>query len=286
MVVSWKAPVWPLLLFGILVGGCNVFDVSTPAPNATEDLIADARTALAAGNAARAVELLEEAYAKDSTDVRVRVELGSALYTERGLDVLALRAAAGAVVPGSDSTNASERSRLGTEEEVCTGGAEPDADAGRYRRVHMDADPLRTVADRASVVERVRGLVVEGVLERRAEELDASSVSVRRKGFLVGAVTVFASQLLAAREALGTPESRLFFDRQGQPPQAFVACAESNSTLAQHHDALCALSDATRRGLQWLRSRNRLAGRDEASVLIERLEIVSHAGRARTNCSS
>lgn len=286
MVVSCRTPVWLPLLIGLLVGGCNAFDGSPPKPNTIEDLVADAQMALTAGNSVRAVELLEQAYAKDSTNVRVRIELGNALYSDRGFDVLALRAAAETLVPGADSTNSSALSQGKAREKVCTRGAEPDPDADRYRRVRMDAAPLRRMADRASVVERVRGLVVEGVFERRSAKLDAASVSVRRKGLLVGAVTVITSQMLAAREKIGAPRSRLFFDREGQPPRAFVACAESETALAQNHDVLCALSDVTARGVQWLQTRNRLAGRDEASVLINRLETIVDAGRARTDCSS
>ncbi|MFB6273098.1 MAG: hypothetical protein ABEL51_09425 [Salinibacter sp.] len=259
--------------------------MSPPEPNTIEELIADARMALAAGNATRAVELLEQAYEKDSTDVRVRIELGNALYSKHGLDLLALRSAAGVLVEPSDSTSASESSRSGAGEEVCTRGAEPDPSADRYRQVRMDADPLRRLADRTSVVKRVRRLVVEGVFERRSATFDSTSVRVRRKGLLVRSVTVITSQLLETRQVLGASGRSLFFDREGQPSQAFVACAGSESVLARSHDALCALSDATRRGLQWIRDRNRLAGRDETSVLISRLETVAHAGSARTNCS-
>ena len=285
MIASCRTPVRLVLLIGLLLGGCNAFDVSPPEPNTLDALLSDARTALASGNSARAVELLEQAYAKDSTDVRVRIELSNALYSERGLDILTLRAAAEHLVDTSETSNVPATTPLEERQEVCTRGADPDTGLDRYRRVRMDVDPLRQLADHASVVDRVRRLVVDGVFERRSAQLDSVNVRVRRKGFLVGAVTVITDRVIEARQRLSGPGRTLFFDRDGQPPRAFVVCAESEPALARNHAALCALADATRRGIQWLRDRNRLAGRAEESVLINRFETVAHAASARTNCS-
>ena len=48
-----------LLIVGLLVGGCNVFDGLSPNPNGVDALVADAQTALAAGNASPAGRLPE-----------------------------------------------------------------------------------------------------------------------------------------------------------------------------------------------------------------------------------
>lgn len=287
MVSFWREPVWLVLLIGgLLSAGCNIFNVSPSEPNTVDALLTDARTALAAGNSSRAIQLLERAFEKDSTDVRVRVELGNALYGEHGLDVFALRAAAEHLVELSDSSSGLSASRPSRGAKVCTDGAQPDSASERYKHVSIDAAPLRRLADRASVVQRVRDLVVGGVLDRRAALFSTASVRVRRKGLLVAAVTVVAHEIIKVHRVFGPPERTLFFDREGQPEWALVACAESQDTMARTREALCTLSDGTGRAIQWLRARSRLSGgNDDKDVFIGKLEDVADAASARTDCS-
>lgn len=285
MVASWSELGCVVLCVGLLVGGCNVFDGTAPGPDTLDELLTDARTALAEGNSAQAVELLERAFEKDSTDVRVRIELGNALYSERGLDVFVLRAAADHLVEPSDSS-ASSTGRASTDNtDVCTDGARPASAAERYVRIPMGADSLRRLAERTSVVERVRGLVVEGVFNRRSEAFAKANVSMRRTGFLVGAVTKVAAAVVGVRKNVVATESTLFLDREAHPHRALVACAGGEDTLARNHDALCALSDATQSSVQWLQARNRLSERgDEGAVLIDPLQDLADAARLRTGC--
>lgn len=287
MVVSWREPILVVLFIGLLVGGCNVFDGVTPEPNTIDELLADARAALAEGNSARAVQFLERAFELDSSDVRVRVELGNALYSEHGIDVFSLRAAVDYLVEQPDSSTSPAAGALSRDANVCTDGDRPEPSATeRYARVPMNADPLRRLVERRPVVERVRRLVVDGVLSRRLESFAEASVSVRRKGFLVGAVTESVVGITGVHESFVGAESMLFLDREAQPHRALIACADGEDALARNHDALCALSDATQPSIQWLRARNRLSERgEEGAVLIDPLRDLANAARLRIGCS-
>lgn len=289
MLSYWgNAPLWILLLgIGLFVGGCNVFDVSGGSPNTVDALLSDAQTALATGETTRAVRLLERAFEKDSTDVRVRVELGTALFADRGLDLFVLRRATEHLVePSSGSAAAPERqANTLPKASVCTDGARPEAASERYRAVPLDADPLGRLAEHRSVLERVRRLVVEGVLERRPVAFSNADVTVRRKGYLVGAVTVGAGVVIDVREEVRMRESTLYLDREAQPTRALVACANTEEELVDDHEALCDLSSATRRAAEWLRTRNRLSGSDQEEVIVGRLQAVAEAASARTGCS-
>ncbi|MFB6098768.1 MAG: hypothetical protein ABEK84_06610, partial [Salinibacter sp.] len=124
MVADPWTPVWRILLVGLLVGGCNVFEVSPLRSSNVDTLLAEARTALAGDNPYRAVRLLKRAYEIDSTDVRVRVELGNALYSKQGLDVFALRDAVKHLVDSTQSSSASVGGASTRERgKVCTEGA-------------------------------------------------------------------------------------------------------------------------------------------------------------------
>ena len=274
-----------LLIGGLFLGGCNVFDGLSPEPSSVDALLADARTALAAGTPSRAVQLLERAYDRDSTDVRVRIELGNALYAERGLDVFTLRAAAEHLVGASGSSDSSAAVRSSPNGRSCTDGAQPELRSDRYDRIPVDADPLRRLADRAAVVQRVRRLVVTGVLGRRAEAFSTTEARVRRKGLLVGAVTAGATGVIDARAVLEATGSALYLDRAADPHRALVACAGTDASLGQNRDALCTLEAAARQGVQWLQTRNRLSETDRESVLIGPLRRLADAASARIDCS-
>lgn len=275
-----------LLVAGLLIGGCNVFDSLSPSPNGVDALVADAQTALTDGNASRAVRLLERAYEKDSTDVRVRVELGNALFAERGLDLFALRSAAEHLVGTSETSSSSAAAQsLHSSKTVCTDGARPEMDADRYDVVPNDADPLRRLTERAALVKRVQRLVVAGVLERRNDALSSVRAQYRQKGLLVGAVAAVAKEVIDVHAVLDTTGSSLYLDREAEPHRALVACAETDAPLGRVHDALCALETAARRGRQWLQDRNRPSGGNQGTVLIERLQTLADVASARVGCS-
>lgn len=280
--------VWVGLLgLGLLVGGCNVFDISDAEPNSVDALLADARTALVAGETSRAVQLLERAFEKDTTDIRVRVELGNALYVDRGIDVFVLRAAAERLVPPSDSASTSGSASLHPPraEAMCTDEARPDTSTSRYASVSLNIESLRRLTGRQSVVERVHDLVVRGVLERRSEAFATADVRVRRKGLLVGAATVLAGDLIELRRVFAGPVRSLVLDRGASSPRALLACADTEAELNRGHEALCALSRSAQRATRWLRERNEVSGSDQDNVLVGRVEALASATGARLQCS-
>lgn len=275
-----------LLAGSLLLGGCNVFNFVDSTPKTVDGLLADARSALTAGNPSRAIQLLERALEKDSTDVRVRVELGNALYTDRGLDIFALRAAGEHLVDstGSAFPSSLDQSRSTSRETVCTGGMQPSQSSDRYTTIPLDADPLRFLSERRDVVRRVDDLLVEGVLRRRLGAFTDASLRVRRTGLLVGAVTVAVEELINVREVFGETGGALFLDRRPQQGHVLLACAETDKTLRQSHQALCTLATATRRAIQWLRNRNQISENEQENVLIEPLQAVSDAASAQVEC--
>ena len=274
-----------LLVGGLLLGGCNVFDVSSFRPDTVDALVADANAALTNGNASRAVQLLERAFDKDSTDVRVRVELGNALYAKHGLDVFALRKAAEHLVELSGASEGGGATRSVRAENMCTDEARPETVPERYESIPLDADPLRRLVERTSVVERVQGLVVEGVLERRSDAFSSARPNVRRKGLLVGAITAVAKEVIDVHAVIDTTGSSLYLDREAEPHRALVACAETAGRLAQAHDTLCALETAARRGGQWLQNRAPPPEEEQGSVLTKRLQTLTDAADGRVDCS-
>jgi hypothetical protein len=261
-----------------------------PEPNTVEALLADAQTAMARGDASRAVRLLEEAFDKDSTDVRVRMELGNALYAERGLDLFLLRSAAEhlAGTSGSSSPAVGARSSPGapsSRASVCTDAAQPESDAERYDPVPNEAEPLRQLGERTAVVDRVRRLVVAGVLERRPEALSSAPSSYRQKGLLLGAVTAVAADVIDVHVAIDSTGGSLYLDRGASPHRALVACADTGTALDRVHDALCALETAARRAVEWLQARTPAPESSQDAVLIERLQDLAYAAGARIDCS-
>jgi hypothetical protein len=275
-------PLGRLLLMGVLVAsGCNVLDGRAPAPKSLDALLADARTALRADHPSRAVRVLERALQKDTTDVRVRVELGAALYAERGLDVFMVRAAMNHLAQ-DDST--SSPSLQASRRVVCTDGAQPAAAPGRYSSVAIAGDPLRALIRREAVVERVRRLVVAGVLERRATAFSGARPSLRRKGRLIGATTVAVRALLYLSERVRAAGGTLFRDREAGSIPALVACAETATALASCRGALCTLGRALRRGQEWLRTRDRLSGRKTDAKLTKAFGETAAAATTRANC--
>lgn len=271
---------------GLLLAGCNILDDLGPPPRTVEALLADARLALRAGDSARAVALLERALEKDSTDMRVRVELGNALYTERGLDVFVLRDA-GEHLTGTSDSSASEEGSFGSpvESSECTNGVKPDMASGRYVRVGLDAAPIRQLVDHRAVVERVRDLVVNGVMARRSRELAKAPLRLRRKARLVAAATYLVSAVVRLHESFSSTESTLYLDPGASSSPALVACAQNGSALDRAHTALCQVSDAAEQSGVWLRERAQLSGSERKSILVERLETLADMARRRTGCS-
>lgn len=282
---GWCSAGLVLLVAGLLVGGCNVFGGSVSGPDTVDALLDDAQTALSTGDPSRAVGLLEQAFDEDSTDVRVRVELGNALYAERGLDVFTLRAAAEHLVESSDSSGASTAEWSSQGENVCTDEAQPEAVPDRYDSVPRDADPLRRLVDRSSVVGRVQRLVVRGVLERRPDAFSSARRRVRQKGLLIGAITAVAKGVIDVHGVFETTDGSLYLDRGAEPHRALVACAGAEGPLGQNHEALCALGAAARQGMQWLQDRDPALEEDQGSLLIERLQDLAAAASARVDCS-
>lgn len=272
-----------VVLGGLLVGGCNVFNGFSPAPNSVDVLVADAQTALAEGDASRAVHLLERAFKKDSTDVRVRVELGNALFAEQDLDVFSLRVAAEPLIGSSvEALSASQASRGET---TCTEGACPETSSERYDAVPVDTASVRKWAERAALVRRVQRLVGEGVLERRRDAFTSTDVRIREKGLLVGAVATVANGVIDVHTTVEEMKSSLYLDHGANAGRALVACAGTKAELAQTHDALCSMGAATHQGRQWLQTRNQSSAKARGSVLIERLEVLADASNARIDCS-
>lgn len=268
----------------VVLGGCNVFEGFAPTPTTVDALVNDAEAALASGNAARAVELYERAFEKDSTDVRVRVGLGNALYADRGLDVFTLRRAAEHLVDSGEASAAPAGRHVDSREAVCTDGLRP-SNSRRYDAVASDAAPIRELTEHASVIERVYRLVVNGILGNADRGFASAAPGVRRTGFLVGTVTVVAYGVVEVDRVLRRTEGTLFVDSEFESGAALVACASSKADRSRNHRALCRLGDAARRGEHWLQARTEGADEAKSSVLSERVRTLDDVIRARINCS-
>lgn len=271
---------------GILVGGCNVFGGLGAEPNTVEDLLAEARAALSAGESGTAVRLLERALKIDSTDIRVRVELGNALYSDRDLDLFALREAAEhlAVDPDSSGSAASSTAHPGVDR-VCTDGTNPETSSHRYASISMGARPIDRLVERRGLIDRVRILVVQGTIEQRSGVLTEAPARLQRKAFLVGAATVFMRGSIGLRDAIVETESTLYFDRQADPRGAFLACAPDDSALDRGHEALCELGVLAGRAVRWLEARARLSGSSRTRGLVQWLRRVDRGASARAGCT-
>lgn len=271
---------------GVLVGGCNVFDISRADPDTVNALLDDARSALTAGNHARAVRLLEQAFDRDSTDIRVRIELANALLVDHGFDVFSLRTVAEHLGGSADSSGVSKKyfSQFGRNESVCTGGVEPRASPDRYEEIPVQADPIQDWVAQAALVDRVRRLVVTGALDRVSAFEDAR-LELRRKGLLVGAVAVVASDVIDVYDAFQSTESTLYLDRGAPSGNALLPCAETEAALEHTREALCEFSAAGHRAGEWLRERARLSGSDQESVLVGPLSAVVEATSVHLSCS-
>ena len=272
-----------LVLLGVVLSGCNIFDGLVPSPDTVDALVEDARTALTAGHTTRAVRLYERAFEKDSTDVRVRVGLGNALYADRGLDVFALRRAAEHLTGAREPPGATAVAGGARTATTCTDGARP-ASSTRYGAVPLGADPIQELTGHAPVVERVRRLVVAGALENRTRGFASAAPRLRRIGLLVGSVTTVARQVGKADRMFGEVPGTLFFDPESAPDGALVACAPTGVDLRRVHGALCRLGEAARQGAQWLRERTQSTDA-QSSVLGERLRTLDDVIRARIDCS-
>ena len=283
----WNRSVLGVALVGLMLamGGCNVYEGIAPTPKTVDALVSDAETALATGDAGRAVRLFERAYEVDSTDIRVRVGLGNALYADRGIDVFALQRVAEHLVGASGDSAGTTGKWSPKSRGVCTDGAHPDTASARYDAVPLDATSIRRVTERAPVVERVWRLVVVGVLQRQSEAFTATDPAVRRKGLLVGAVTVVARAAIDVRSVLRSTDSALFLDRSSVEGPALVSCASTEDVLAQNHGAVCRLGAAAQQGRQWLQARAESTEDDRGAVLSRQLQTLVEATRDRIDCS-
>lgn len=271
---------------GILLGGCNIVSGLGAEPNTVDELLAEARAALSAGESGTAVRLLERAFEKDSTDVRVRVELGNALYSDGDLDLIAVRAAAQHLAVDPDSSGTVDSSTAHPRvNRVCTDGASPEPSSDHFASISMEAEPIARLVNRGALIDRVRTLVVEGTIEQRSGALAEAPVGLRRKGFLVGAATVFMQGSLGLREAIVETESTLYFDRQAEPRGAFLVCAPDDSALDRDHEALCALGTLAARAVHWLEARAELSGSTRSRALVEWLQRVDRGASARAGCT-
>ncbi len=273
-----------LVSLALVMGGCNVFEGIAPTADSVDALVDDAETALATGNAARAVRLFERAFAKDSTDVRVRVGLGNALYADHGIDVFTLRRASEHFVESAKASETSGAGHFAQEQAVCTDEARPAA-SDRYEAVSLGGAPIQELTEHASVIERVRRLVVTGVLENADSGFASAEPRVRRTGFLVGSVTAVARGVINVDSVFGATEGTLFLDSESSSGQALVACGSTTADLSQLHNALCRLGDAAQQGGQWLQARIQVADEAQSSVLTERLQTLDDVIRARIDCS-
>lgn len=272
-----------LLGVALVLGGCNVFGGLVPSPDSVDALADDAETALDRGNTARAVRLFERAFEQDSSNVRVRVGLGSALYADRGLDVFALRRAVQHLVESAGGSGSSGTGRAG-DQTACTDAIRP-ASSGRYDAVPLDTAPIQEWVGHASVIERVRRLVVAGALGDAESGFSSAAPRVRRKGFVVGSVTAVADGVVAVAQTAAQAGGRLFLDAGSAPERALIACASTEADLRILHGALCRLGDAARQGEQWLRARDPTSDEPQSAVLTGRLRTLDDALRARIDCS-
>lgn len=266
------------LILGFGFSGCNVFDGVQSEPASVEDLLADARIAMTKTNHQRAVRLLEEAFEKDSTHVEVRIELVNALFAAHGVDAFTVRSAVEHVNEGVRSNS------VDTEGDVCSDGVDPDRSPERFRVVTFEGQAVRTLLGQRERIRRASDLLVDGVLQQRAEAFGQQSPDVRMKGYLLAALTQVSLRMLALEQGVRETAGTLYVDTEAQPSWAFVACAGTEETLSRIEQSLCRLKDEAARAVAWLQARNEAVGSERTTFLIDLLEAHVAAAQVYLSC--
>jgi tetratricopeptide (TPR) repeat protein len=155
--------------------GCNVFEpfYSEGASDNPDVLLDDARYALMNGDPDKAVSILEKAYAIDSTNTEVRVELASALFQANGIDLLMMKDLAEFITESSGSAGA-------------FAGKNPDKNFGNplacsfvgtssdYQALQFETEPAYlTIIEHSAVIDRVAALI-EGIADT-GDDLSANA---------------------------------------------------------------------------------------------------------------
>ncbi len=145
-----------------LSAGCNVFEPFYEAGSSDdpEVLLDDARYALQNGEPDKAVAILEKAFAVDSSNAEVRVELAAALFLANGIDVLVMKDLAEFITESSSS--AGKHQRFNTSQALACSFAGNEAEV---RTLHFEEEPAYlTIVEHSPIIDRVMALV-DGVLD-------------------------------------------------------------------------------------------------------------------------
>lgn len=267
------------IVIGVSGFGCNLYGGLEPSRASVEDLLADARVALTTGHPQRAVRLLETAYERDSTDVRVRIELANALYAAHDVDVIALRAAVERLNGNGDVS-----ATAGRISGVCSVGTDASPPPDQLQAVALNEALSAFVGHRAQL-RRASRLLVEGVLGQRGDAFAAVSEELQAKGYLLAALTRMGRRLMRVRTVMRATESTLYVDGEADPP-TLVACSPTKAARQQVEGALCRLRDGSQQALAWLRLRNDRTDSDQAALLIDVLSRHRAALDGRFSCST
>lgn len=258
-----------------------MFDGLQSEPSGVEPLLAEADVAMTKGEPNRAVRLLETAFERDSTHVGVRVELANALFAAQDVGILSVRAAVEQVNgTGSAGNDAAPTAN-------CTGERALADRSGSFARVSLrESTPLGRLAGSADLFARASRLVVDGVLQRRADALGAAPTSRQLKAYFLAALTRMGQRLRAVYTELRDTEATLYVAADGASSPAVVACGETRTARAAVERALCRLEQGTRQATSWLRIRNERTGSEQTNLLISRLESHAAALGPRPICES
>ena len=278
--LSWR--LLGVIAMSVLLGtgalGCNAYDGLGPSATHVDDLLADAQTALTTGHPRRAVQLLETAYQKDSTNVEVRVELTNALYASQNIEVFTLRAALRRLSEGQKATGAET-----TEGTICTAGIAPAGSLERLGRGRLEeAEAFLRLVEHREHLRRGSRLLVDGVLSRRRESFVALPADMQAKGYLLAALTRMGQRLLNVRTAVLRTESTLYLDTDD--PLALVVCSSTETARDRVERSLCRLQGGTQQALFWLRLRNDRTHSEQTGLLIDALTRQAKVLRGRLSC--
>lgn len=259
-----------LVLLLVSVGaGCNVFGgLSEENSDDPEVLLSEARAALTQGQPDRAVDLLREALAADSSNAEVRVELASAMLEARDVDIVTLRSMGRFIIGDEKRTSISNTHESGR----CTFDQEP---VSLPVFDYEDAPEYQVFVENEAVFEEVQALLGDERID-----FEALAAELRARRLLVGAFADIATAVLEINRRIKALDATLY----RLPSGAIGLCAPTPEDRFQlEKDIVCALLPRIEAALEELNARNGLIGREpDEGVIIDIVRDAIEAIRGDT----
>lgn len=192
----------------LVVSGCNLLDSAYNEGGSIDNLVEDARFARANGDFVRAVELLEDAYDRDSDNAIVRVELATTLMQREGLNSVDL---------------VGQVSDFVTEAIDSAEGMDQSEDAARFGGEvcsYTSGEPNREVFDPAAF-EGYSNIIASLPLLRRVRDLLSG-----------GTGAVLPSTLLALSPCEAIVDGEVIYDREVASDELYATFG-GNQTLVR-----------------------------------------------------